>query len=82
MSVDNLICLVYCQGDCDNVREAYQRGRDEERAAVVAWLSGIGAASFIMVKHSMIDVAINRSISLTMHILISKIEKGEHEVKR
>ena len=48
MSVDDLICLVCahgkkrgcCQGDCDNVRQAYQRGRDEERAKA---LSGANA---------------------------------------
>lgn len=69
----------YCERWCQRMEEEYQRGRDEERAAVVAWLSGIGAASVIMAKHSM---AVNRSISLTMHILISKIEKGEHEARQ
>lgn len=86
MSVDDLICLVCangrlhgcCQGDCDNVRTAYQRGREEERRDVVMDMIVVHQGLELMGHKGAASVIMQLCDKYTF----GKHVKGEHEVKR
>lgn len=70
-----------CESDCDGAI-AYQRGRDDERAAVVAFIiRGIHE----LAEMPLSDAREAEDRNLTMGMFMdwkARIEKGEHEVKR
>lgn len=64
-----------CSRECGLIREGYERGRDEERSAVVAFIrDGVGQSQ----EDDVISVVIDRIQTRLSAI----IERGEHEVKR
>ena len=64
----------YCDNWCFSLWQEYQRGREEERRDVVAWLrDGVWEPA-----RDVLDAVIDKiQIGLS-----TKIENGEHEVKR
>jgi hypothetical protein len=69
-----------CSRECSVAREAYERGREEERAAIVQEIKF--AISGLSMSARPNNIARVEPMIAILSSVLERMEKGKHEVKR